>query len=290
MREAGAVLSGKRTEVGRAGAVKTEEGETAGGKGLFAQHGRNDGFQRDDESTASPSPGPYEPANELGAGPFDWLPEDRSTGSKRKAETSSTYETPHKAQKTGVYATPSTTLPSSKRKLPWLEQPATPKTTLAQIGEYFDTPSKAPPHNSQYSDVTAAPPEEDDFEPTTPYIAPPTNTNAAPSSPSPSMRHRDALHNPADSAAPLTSEVLQLLSTSDTKLPPDLHEKLRSVLSKHDLKTQGVKKGREIARLALKAKDAKIAELQARIASLEAEREMERAVHRMQSRKSGGDG
>ena len=61
-------------------------------------------------------------------------------------------------------------------------------------------------------------------------------------------------------------------------IPPDVLSNLRGVLSKHDLKAQGVVKGRDISRMALKAKEAKIVELQARIASLEAEREVDRGI------------
>jgi hypothetical protein len=76
----------------------------------------------------------------------------------------------------------------------------------------------------------------------------------------------------------MTNEVLAALS--DTRVPEDTLATLRGTLSKHDLKFQGVVKGRDISRLALKAKDAKIMELQARIASLEAERELDRGVIR----------
>jgi hypothetical protein len=90
-------------------------------------------------------------------------------------------------------------------------------------------------------------------------------------SPSPPNRHRDALANPADSSSSLTNEALATLA--GTSIPPSVLSKLRGILSKHDLKTQGIVKGRDISRLALKAKEAKVVELQARIASLEAEKE-----------------
>ena len=67
---------------------------------------------------------------------------------------------------------------------------------------------------------------------------------------------------------------------SDTQVPDDVLTTLRGMLSKHDLKFQGVVRGRDISRLALKAKEAKIMELQAKVASLEAERELDRGVIR----------
>jgi hypothetical protein len=56
-----------------------------------------------------------------------------------------------------------------------------------------------------------------------------------------------------------------------------LTSKLREVLTRHELRIQGVVKGREITRLALKAREAKVVELQATIASLEAERNVDHA-------------
>ena len=57
------------------------------------------------------------------------------------------------------------------------------------------------------------------------------------------------------------------------KLPAEVEQKLIELFNKHELRTQGIIKGRDITRLALSSKERKIAELEARIASLEAERE-----------------
>lgn len=181
-------------------------------------------------------------------------------------------ETPHKAQKKGVYATPATT--TAKRKLPWLEDPSTPSASGAPsdpANGYFSTPSK-PPRDPSSSLV----------EPQTP-AAPPTAASAA--SPEPPTRYKDALQNPADSTCTLIHEVLETLTS--VKVPPDILEKVRNACTRHDLRYQGVVKGRDMSRLAMKAKDAKITELQARIASLEADREVERGLSRMKKWDSG---
>jgi hypothetical protein len=184
-------------------------------------------------------------------------------------------ETPRKAAKTGVYATPNTTI-DRKRTLPWLQQPAgvsttpmTPFSLGSHQTSYFDSPSKQP--------TKSLPPISEHTLPPTPTLQ--ANTRATPAgSPSPHGRHRDALSNPADEASSLTAEAIAALS--NTSIPPQILDELRGILSRHDLKAQGVVKGRDISRLALKAKDAKIVELQARIASLEAEREVSRGVIR----------
>lgn len=201
---------------------------------------------------------------------FDWPLTAVEEEAMAKAADASSLQTSHKAQKTGIYATPSTTsaATSGKRRLPWLEEPATP-TSAKKSEDYLATPSK-PPVTSANSTRTLA-------SPTTP-TASASNSHAQPESPSPPTRQKDALTNPADSSSSLTAEALFILSK--TAMTPAVREALRSALSKHDLKTQGIVKGRDITRLALKAKDAKIAELQAKVTSLEAEREVDRGVVR----------
>lgn len=77
-------------------------------------------------------------------------------------------------------------------------------------------------------------------------------------------------------ASSLASEALKILSNS--KISSKVETELVDLLNKHDLRTQGIIKGRDITRLAVQAKEKKIAELQARISVLEAERETSRQV------------
>ena len=279
-REEAAVLSGHRAE------PVVQEGWNAGrsrgleeqpnGKGLFQRNQQQQVGGREDESTASPSPPPsystHPPNGTKRTAQVAQLDEDDwgFTGLDEAdfatAADAAAPQTPHKVQKTGVYASPATTV---KRKLPWLEQSATPATSLLNPTEdFFATPSKS----SVNPLVSINGPE-------TP-ASPPTLATAA--SLSPPSRYKDALYNPADSSSSLTSEVLASLSS--VSIPPDIISNMRSILTRHDLKTQGISKGRDISRLAIKAKDAKIAELQARIASLEADREVEREINRMNRR------
>ncbi|KAK4507877.1 hypothetical protein PRZ48_001612 [Zasmidium cellare] len=289
LREEGSVLG-----TGREGErqVGWDAGRSEGGgegKGLFSS-GLKKGVVREDSDTdVSPSPTPTPVANsrrkrnardasldhdEEEEEDFGLEPDEEQE--LANLDTSS-FETPQKAQKTGVYATPATTVRKSSRKLPWVDevvQPVSP-TSTRKIADFF-TPSKPPPKAVTFEE----PPTSSDVT-TTSAIATPKDsgtTPAAPTSPSPSSRYKDALVDPADASSSLTNEVLTELSHLD--IPREKIEKLRSILSKHDLKTQGVTKGRDISRLALKAKGAKIAELEAKIASLEAEREVDRGVIR----------
>ena len=74
----------------------------------------------------------------------------------------------------------------------------------------------------------------------------------------------------------LVSEVLDLLSF--TNLTTEVQEKLVTILNRHELRFQGIARGRDISRLAIKSKDKQIAELQARINGLEAERDTNKRV------------
>ncbi|KAG4414372.1 hypothetical protein IFR04_012509 [Cadophora malorum] len=74
----------------------------------------------------------------------------------------------------------------------------------------------------------------------------------------------------------LTDEVLELLK--DQHIDDDTTANLKQLLSRHAMKISGIAKGRDITRVALKAKETKIAELQQKISALEAQREMDRTV------------
>ncbi|KIW22678.1 uncharacterized protein PV07_10952 [Cladophialophora immunda] len=74
----------------------------------------------------------------------------------------------------------------------------------------------------------------------------------------------------------LASEALDILR--GTSISPEVERELVDLLNRHDLRTQGIIKGRDITRLAVQAKDKRIAELQARISALEAEKETNKRV------------
>ena len=74
----------------------------------------------------------------------------------------------------------------------------------------------------------------------------------------------------------LATEALKVLAP--IPLNSAVEAQLVALLNRHDLRTQGIAKGRDITRLAIQSKDKKIAELQTRIAGLEAERETSRTV------------
>lgn len=76
----------------------------------------------------------------------------------------------------------------------------------------------------------------------------------------------------------LALEALSILSPLRPSLPSNIEHSLVTLLNKYEMKTQGISKGREIARLAVQAKEKKITELQQQVVRLEAEREMQKTV------------
>lgn len=76
----------------------------------------------------------------------------------------------------------------------------------------------------------------------------------------------------------IIDEVLEILKHS--QLDVETNANLHQLLRKHALRISGIAKGRDITRVALKQKDAKIAELKEKVAKLEAERELDRTVIR----------
>lgn len=100
---------------------------------------------------------------------------------------------------------------------------------------------------------------------------------AAPETPTPA-RHHDALGtSPTKLAEDIASTVFSYLAATQTQLKPDTAVGLRSILDTHSQQVRGFTKGRDIAREAIKTRDAKVSELVKRVETLEADLEVYRA-------------
>ncbi len=66
----------------------------------------------------------------------------------------------------------------------------------------------------------------------------------------------------------------------DQQIEEEVTSNLKELLNRHALKISGISKGRDITRVALKAKDAKIVELQQKINALETERDLDKRILR----------
>lgn len=105
--------------------------------------------------------------------------------------------------------------------------------------------------------------------------------------PTPS-RCKDALA-PSDPNIDLNTEVMNVLNLHNFRLDNSTRGDLEDVLQRITLRVQGIARGRDVSRLQIKAKDAKITEQQLRITTLEAELEAERAmVHHLRWERENG--
>ncbi|MCJ1474325.1 hypothetical protein MMC13_002983 [Lambiella insularis] len=164
-------------------------------------------------------------------------------------------ETPRKAPKTDALSTP------GKRRHEEMAYP-TPATTHTHT----------PVHPASGDDVFA-----------TPATAPHARALFGPSpaqTPTPQRFHSlpSASPLPSEPASDLAAEILASLRELHVGVSGEAAQAVRGVCARWELKLQGVARGRDVSRRALKVKEARVAELLGRIAGLEAEREGVRAV------------
>jgi hypothetical protein len=168
-------------------------------------------------------------------------------------------ETPSKAAKTSEYATPST-----RRKLPWqMDQPTKSSAVGLQTpqtgGRAYD------PFNTRQ---VTTPSDLHELEDDAPHTATPSSPFETPTP----NRFRNI------SPDNLVRDVFDLLQDGNVRLPADTQTGLKDLLSKHAKSAEGFRRGRDVIRSTVKAKDAKITELTYRVSTLDAELEAERAM------------
>ena len=78
----------------------------------------------------------------------------------------------------------------------------------------------------------------------------------------------------------LSKEILQALQSHQVVVSPELQNTIKSIGSKHNLFTHGVVKGRDVSRSLLQKKNEQILELEGKIATLQVEREADKAAIR----------
>ncbi|KAF2792237.1 hypothetical protein K505DRAFT_247135 [Melanomma pulvis-pyrius CBS 109.77] len=177
-------------------------------------------------------------------------------------------ETPRKTARTDAFTTP-----AARRTLPWVKDSndpthglRTPQTGYHAHTDLFQTRFSAPGGSL----LTPSKPkdQEDDSHQATTASSSPFNT------PTPS-RFKDV--SAVGAKEDLVQDVLGLLHEADIHLSGQTSVDLRNILSKHARKSEGYRRGQEQVRLTVKTKEAKIAELEYRIAILESGLEAEHA-------------
>lgn len=170
-------------------------------------------------------------------------------------------ETPRKAARTSELTTPST-----RRVLPWKLD----KTTVSNE-DGLRTPqtgrnAKAEPFSSRFGSslLTSTRPTDASQQTATPSSSP-FDT------PTPN-RFKDV------GGDDLVHDVLILLQDANVRLSSAAEVDLKALLARHTKAAEGLRRGRDVTRTTIKARDAKIAELSYRVSTLEAELEAERAM------------
>ncbi|KAI8940134.1 hypothetical protein NX059_003847 [Plenodomus lindquistii] len=175
-------------------------------------------------------------------------------------------ETPSKAIKTSDVATPAT----GRRKLPWQMDQPVPGSSLGLQTPLTDrktaTEAAAAFGSSNASRSMFNPSMVDESEP---HRAGTPSTSCETPTP---IRFKNA------GSEDLVSDIFALLQETNTRLNSQAEIELRGLLAKYTKSAEGYKRGRDVIRTTVKAKDAKITELNFRINTLEAELEAERAI------------
>ena len=183
---------------------------------------------------------------------YDWPLSDEDTIAKAADRVSMPPppETPRKAAKTSTLTTP------GKRRYDEMAYP-----TPSADDDVFTTPPSNLVARSLFTSSSSPIPTS------TPGLATP--------SPTPS-RFRAAL--PTDSE--LSADIVSSLRSSNVSLTDNAITLIQAICHKFTAQTQGIAKGRDISRAAIKGKDEQILELQGKIAALEQERDTNRNVIR----------
>ena len=187
--------------------------------------------------------------------PFDWPSSDDEALAKVAAQASAdltrpqqpVFETPRKAAKMVEFASP------GKRTHTEVLCDTSTLMALQNAGDVFRIPAAS--NRSRNSGLVS-----------------PTPTPAR------GRFQRDQVQLPAPEPYGLAQETLDILRKNPTALLPSVEQELVELLSKHDLRTQGITKGRDLSRVAVTAREKRITELQNRITCLEMEKETQRQV------------
>ncbi|KAJ5124410.1 uncharacterized protein N7515_008235 [Penicillium bovifimosum] len=163
---------------------------------------------------------------------------------------------------------------------------------ISQPNFHPESPSKTPrtanvtsPGKRKLSDVAHEDASHDQTALATPFSSQSSRSRMFPPSsaevcltPTPS-KYKDVLS--ADTKFDVSDLAKSLLDTMEKHhvvLPNKARDEVVALLNRHDLRTQGIIRGRDMTRLALKKKDDEIKRLQDRVADLESQRELDHAL------------
>ena len=196
---------------------------------------------------------------------YDWS----SSGDDDLAAAAQAMETPRKAARTVHVTSPGKAISrdshvTSQETLRFLSPPPR-EAREADKDDVFSTPATSSRHQGLLSPVdTPAHSRFGALPPAQPNFRPPGSSASKPPP------------GPGDLMS-ITTPVLDLLSRQNI-LSPTVREELTNLVESHDLRVQGVLRGREASRAAIQTKEKRITELSGRISALEGEKEMLKTV------------
>lgn len=170
-------------------------------------------------------------------------------------------ETPRKAARTSELTTPST-----RRVLPWNTDKTTASNSSGLQTPQTSRTAQADPFSSRLRSSLLTPARSTDAERQT------AKSSSSPFETPIPNRFKDV------GGDDLVHDVLDLLRDANVRLSSTTEVDLKTTLSRHTKASEGLRRGRDVTRATIKARDAKIAELRYRITTLEAELEAERVI------------
>ncbi|KAJ5970938.1 Zinc finger GRF-type [Penicillium vulpinum] len=163
---------------------------------------------------------------------------------------------------------------------------------ISQPNFHPESPFKTPrtstvtsPGKHKLAEATNDNPFHSQYTPATPFSARSSRTDIFPPSsvelcmtPTPSKYSNVLCADSKFDTSDLAKSLLDILEKHSVVLPNKAQDEIVSLLNRQDLKTQGIIRGRDMTRLALKKKDDDIKKLQDRISNLEAQEELDRSL------------
>ncbi|EER28732.1 hypothetical protein CPC735_039960 [Coccidioides posadasii C735 delta SOWgp] len=150
-----------------------------------------------------------------------------------------------------------------KANMPKVQVNEPPETKGSNMERNITPPPLAPPSGALHHSVPSM---------RTNPLPPPTPTPAHFAS-TPLMRGYPLRSQHQQQQCKLISDTLGLLESHHISLPEKARNDLVNLLDTYDLRTLSITKGRDVSRMAIRTRDARIKELRGRIECLEAERE-----------------
>ncbi|EGD96185.1 hypothetical protein TESG_03638 [Trichophyton tonsurans CBS 112818] len=192
---------------------------------------------------------------------------------KRKRDASMTdylyqYQSPTKKGKLELPTSPATEDTSSFTTVADISYPS-----LASRLEALDAEPIPPPPMFVTPKKSTPPPKSETCPAQKTSLEAPTTPTPSRFTSSPLFYHSAERINKKSRYCETTAKALGILEAHKINITPKAKEELTELLDRHDLKTLGIIKGRDISRLAIKSREKRIEALESRISILEAERE-----------------